>query len=349
MKRLSILTLCASAALVSSGCALFWQSAEKVQGAQTAQQATDDQNNPVLVKIDGKPVLRKEEFMDLANQTIKANPYLSSFGITSYESAPAQIRQQILDAVVQQKLIVEWGRTKGIDQTAEYKEQCAKVVESVKQALITQTFDKGIFENVVVSASDVTEAFEKNRDQMIKEQGAVKAVGVSFTSEEKAKVFYDLVANKQEDSFVNLAKESGVSVVDFGSIEFGPRAKNDSKVPAAVKGALMELAEGDYYAQAKEGDNYWVVQVTDRMQPTYYSLDEVREQLTTMVRHEKFKTVREEQVNKIRSNHTVDIDSSVLGESEDPMALLQQLLAARQGGADEALDEAAEQDDSNVA
>ncbi len=326
MKKLLLLAACASAALCISGCKFWGQS--NGNGSNGGAVSHNNPNDPVLVKIDGKPVLHKEEFLEFADQAMKANPYLASFGITSYESAPEPIRQQLLDAMVQQKLIAIWGQAQGIEQTVEYKEMYAKLVDQLKQALVAQSFDKKIFDTVSVSDEEVLAKYEEMRSQMVKDPGSVKAVGVSFKSEEKANVFFDLVVNKEEDSLLNLAKESDATVVDFGSVSLDSRQPAEG-IPSAVRKALVGLGEKQYYAQAKDGDIYWVVQVIDRVKPTYMSFNEVQEQLAGMVKQEKFRAIREARINEIRGGHTVDIDNSVLGSGQDPFAALQQMLASQ--------------------
>jgi len=226
-----------------------------------------------------------------------------------------------------------WGQAQGLDKTAQYKESYEKLAEQLRQALIAQSFEKQIFDTVEVSDAEVQAEYERSHERMIKDPGSVKAVGVSFTSEEKSKIFYDLVAKKEEATFNNLAKELSVDPIDLGTISLDPRAGASATVPAVVKRALMALSENEYYAQAKDGDVYWVVQITDRIKPTYFAFEEIAQELAAQVRHEKFKAVREARVNELRASHTVDIDKSSLGDdAQDPMALLQQLLAA-QGGA----------------
>ena len=336
MKKNLLLLAGASSILFVSGCSLFWKPKE------ASSASGGDAQDPVVVKIDGKPVLRKAEFLEFAEQAMKANPYLSSFGITSYETAPEPIRQQLLDAVVQQKLVARWGEAQGIQNTAEYKQTYAKILEQLSQALMAQTFDKEIFDTITVNDEEIAEKYENMREEMIKEPSVVKAVGVSFASEEKAQDFYERVAVKEENSFVQLAKDCKVEPVAFEALALDPRKKAPEGVPAAVKRALVDLGQDQYYAQAKDGNVYWVLQVLDRTAPVYAPFEEVAEQLSSMVKHEKFKIVRDARVQEIRSKHTVDIDQSVLGTSqEDPFAALQAMLAAQGGMNPQMLEELA--------
>jgi len=326
MKKHLVLLAAACSAVCLTGCKFFWEPKDALSSVAQG----DDATNPVVIKIDGRPVMRKAELLEFAEQAMKANPYLSSFGITSFETAPEPIRQQIVDAMVQQKLVTCWAQEKGVQNSAEYKEAYAKIVDQVGQALLAQTFDKEIIDTVSVSESEVADKYDAMKEEMIKEPSVVKVVGASFKNEEKANVFYDLVAKKEEDSFVNLAKESKVDVQTFEPFSLDMRKKAED-VPAAVRKAVVQLGKHEFFTQAKDGDSFWVVQVVDRSEPVYASLPEVAEQLSAMVKQEKFRVVRDERINAIRSLHTVDVDQSVLGQGQDPFAALQAMLGGKGG------------------
>ena len=93
-----------------------------------------------------------------------------------------------------------------------------------------------------------------------------------------------------------------------------------------------------------------MVQVTDRVKPTYFEFNEVAQEVAAQVRHEKFKTIREARVNELKAGHTIDIDKSSLGNGQDPLAMLQQLLAAQGGvpGAASFLNDGDESDENNT-
>lgn len=338
MKNNSLILASLCGVVLLTGCTQFWKKND-TKSSSRAVQAADDVNNPVLLTIDGTPVLRKAEFLDFCEQAMKANPYLASFGIVSYETAPEQIKKQLFDAVVGQKLITCWGVEKNVESSAEYQDMYAKMAEQLRQALISQSFEKEIFEAITVSDEEVLEEFNRSRDQMIKDPGSVKVVGVSFTDEEKAAVFFDLVARKEEATLARLAKESDADIVELGTISLDLRAPAAAPVTANMKRALSTLKDGEYYAQARDGDTHWVLQVVDRVKPTYLAFDEVKDQVANQVRHEKFKVVREARVNELHNSHKVEIDDSSLAGGQDPFALLQQMLAGQGGMTPEMLAE----------
>lgn len=309
------------------------------------QGAAHDENDPVVIRVNGKPEMRRSEVVEFGNQAIQANPYLAQFGITSFSAAPAQIREQVIDLLVQQKLISKWGTETGIDRTAEFKKEYDKLVVHLRSGLIAQNFDKRILDTVTVSEREIRDEYDRVKDQLVVDLGEVTVVGASFADEEKANVFYNLVKEGKEGSFKELAKESNADVTSFGSVKLDPRAAgNDDKVSPVMRQALSQLRDDEYVAQAHDGKTFWVLQVTGRSKRTYAPIEQVWDQLERSAKSNKFREARAVRVDELRGLYTVDVDSEALGAEEDPMAFIQQLIAAQQAQAQLA-DDADESDD----
>jgi len=275
-------------------------------------------SGPVLVRINGKPVVYRDEFISFCEQAIKANPYLTTFGIKSYESAPPQVQEQLIEAMVHQKLISLWGEKEKITDNAEYKETLAKMFEQVKQMLIAQTFEKRIFDTVVASDDEIEKEYEKTKDRLIKEPGSMKVIGVAFDAEEKASSVAQQIEKDANALLTDIAKAADGTIEELGSLPLDPRLAANSKIAAPLRGALFALAPEARVAQAEYEGKYWVLVVEGRTEPLYYSFDEVKGQLESMVRSEKFKAERDKQLQELRGSYTVDIDASVLGGSTSP-------------------------------
>lgn len=298
-----------------------------------------DSNAPVVIKINGKPAATKEEFLEFTEQALKANPYLANFGITSYESAPAPIREQLFEAMVQQKLITQWGRDEGVANETEYQTTLKKTIEQLKQALMAQTFEKQILADVVVNANEVAQEYETNKERFIKEHGSATVVAAQLDDADAAKVLYEMVAEEQSRSLNDAAEELGAEVKEFGKVSRDPRLAMGSDIPFPVRRAVFELADDQYFGQAQDGDTHWVIQVVDRNKATYMTLEEVQPQVEDLVRNNKFRVARDERLKELRGKYTVDVDKSSLGGSgEDPLAALQAALAQHEGDGEEADD-----------
>jgi hypothetical protein len=114
-----------------------------------------------------------------------------------------------------------------------------------------------------------------------------------------------------------------------------PRLAMNSDVPFPVRRAVFELADDAYFAQAQDGDAYWVIQVTDRTAASYMAFEEVQPQVEDMVRNNKFRMARDERLKELRGKYTVDVDKASLGGGgEDPLAALQAALVQHEGEED---------------
>lgn len=342
-KQILLGVLLSTSAVFFMGCDFLSKKAvaeEKIKAASKPmapqEAAQHDPDDPVLVKVDGKPVVYKKAFLEFAEQALKANPYLANFGITSYEAAPAPIKEQLIEAMVQQQLVTNWAHDEGIANTDQFQEDFAKTCEQVKQALLAQTFEKQILDTITVTDQEIEQEYQTTRERFVKGYGSLTVVGASFTDQAQADQFHDAVAVQQVGAFNQVAEQMGALVKEFGKISRDPRVAMSGDVPFNVRKAVFSLEDDHYFARAQEGDAYWVLQVVDRERAEYMSFEEVAPQVAEMVKANKFRTARDERLAELRGQHTVDIDTSSLGDAQaDPYAALQQALAAAQGEADD--------------
>lgn len=288
-------------------------------------------SGPVIVSIEGRPVGYKDEFLQFAQDFIKATP-LAQFGLTDYASAPAPIKEQLFNAYVEQKLVTRWGQDEGVEHDTEYQETLQKLLARIKQELMAKTFEKRIFDGITVSDEEVQATFEIHKERFIKEQGGIEVIGAGFDADEKATVFQHLLNEGSGSSFEELAKESSGEFKDFGRISTDPRMAFTSPLPPALRAAVFSMDKKDTYTRAVDGDIHWVVKITNRVEPVYNSFDEVREQVTMGARTEKFMKERETQLQALRQKYTVDIDNGPL-ESENRTASMTNPFATMMAGA----------------
>ena len=297
------------------------------------EQAKNDPNNPVIVKIDGEAVVRKSDFFAFVEQVLKAQPYLAQFGITSFESAPPQIQEQLIDAAVQQQLVAKWGKREKVTDTKDFQAAMVKMVENVKQVLIAQTFEKQIQDAVSFDEQDVINEYNNNKAQYIKEPAVLEVLGAKFASSEKADVLSKLV-EQGEGSFSDLATEAGVKIENLGTIMDDPRYAGQSDVPASLRQPLLMLNDDQNVTRGDDGDDHWVLYVAKRNDPVYYDLSEIKPQVEMKLRSRLFLQLREVRLGDLRGQYAVDVDKEALGikaQQQDIAALLRSL-QAQQGG-----------------
>lgn len=284
---------------------------DHAHGAVAESQQSQASNDTVVVRIEGVPVGTRSEFLQFAQDFIRATP-LAQFGLTDYDSAPAPIKDQLFNAYVEQKLVARWACDENVANSAEYREMLAKITARVEQELMAKTFEKRIFDTISVEETEVLAAYDKDREQMVKQPGSLTVIGAGFTSGEKAADFQRSLQVSGAESFESLAKDAGAHFKEFGKISTDPRMAFSSPLPPAARAVVFALPAHEHVARAVDGQTHWVLLVTDRIAPLHYSFDEIKDQLTTRVKAQKFMQEREKELQILRDRYTVDSDTSSL-------------------------------------
>jgi len=293
----------------------------------TPVQAKNNPSDPAVITIDGEICLHKSEFFEFVDALIKSQPYLAQFGITSFEAAPPQVQEQFIDAAVQQQLIAKWGEQENVAQTTAYQEALKKMVESLKQQLVVQSFMKQLDDAVRVTEDEIQKEYEESKASLVKTPGSLEIVGAKLADKERADVLANLV--KQGDaSFADLATDAGVKIERLGSFVQDHRAAMQSSIPAALHAPLFELGSDGTVARADDGDDFWVLVVEKRSEPEYHAYEEVKSQVEMRVHSKRFLELREQRLGDLRGQYSVTVDKKALGftgQSQDIAALLQSL------------------------
>jgi len=277
--------------IVFSGCALLdqiqgWFSpAKRAEGSPLALEVDDDKDlGPVLVLIDGEPVLYKGEFDAYLTQMLQMYPQLK--GVLTPESLPEPLKKNVLQKLIDQELIVAWGKKSKVEQSAEFKKSFEEAIKVVKKHIMIQSFEKSIMDKVEASDSEVRAEFEKNKKKYIKSPGGTSLAGIKFDSAEVAEEFLNKVKGK-EKQFEELAqKESSENFRSFGRID------KDSTFPG-----LPDTVKNEALA----------VNIADRTEAEYKGFDEVKGDIELMIRSQKFQKEVEKRVESLKKEHKVEI------------------------------------------
>ena len=84
----------------------------------------------VLVTIGGKPSITVKEFEEYYEQMLEQQPQLKSFA----QFMP-DLKQNVFNSMVGQRLIEHWAEEKKVDQQKEYQQDYNNAVENIKRAL----------------------------------------------------------------------------------------------------------------------------------------------------------------------------------------------------------------------
>ena len=267
----------------------------------------------VLLNIDGKPALRESDFDKHLNQMLQMNPY---FRGASADSLPMQIKRKFFDELIKQEIILAWANKNNVAQDPEFIKSFEEMKNLVRRSLLVQRFEAKIFDGIKVSDKEISDYFNGNKEKFVKEEGGVLLSGVKFTDKEKASAFYDEVQNKKSD-FVELAKKEDVkNFVDFGKVSKDQKQPELVEVPALIKDKALALSNLPAVEKITVGRNTWVIYVSGKTEPQYFSIEEVRSQLEAMLKNNKFRDAIEEKGNGIRGDFTVDVNEDFFKDGD---------------------------------
>ena len=161
-----------------------------------------------------------------------------------------------------------------------------------------------------MSDGEVRSDYDANKEQYIKVAGGTQVKGTKFTDKAAADSFYDDVT-KNVNEFETLAKANDKGEFqDFGLVSEDPRTLIHSTVPAAVREAALAVKKDPSVEKVTEGDQFWVIHVSDKKETQHFAFDEIKEQLQTKVRSKKFADELESRLKALRDEFTIDINNT---------------------------------------
>lgn len=293
---------------------------DKTKQAEEKKEATQKVDSgktegATLLTIDGKVAIDEGIFNRNLNQMLQSSPYFR--GATA-DALPSQIKRRFFDELIKQELIVSDADSKQVEKDAEFRKAYAEMKDLLKRSLKIQMFEKGIFENIKVSDSDIKKHFEESKEHYVKVAGGVLAVGVKFDKEDQAQAFLNSVKNKADD-FEKLGKDSKAGKFkDFGRVGKENKGFGAETVPAPIKEAVLAAKDMPFIGLVKSGKEFWVVKASDKKDAVYFELDEIKQQLEGMIKNNKFKEVLDEKIKTLKENHKIDVNEDFFKEKQAP-------------------------------
>lgn len=241
--------------------------------------------DPVVAKIEGKPVLRSE----ITKEIERLGPQAAQM--------PAQLLfPRVLDHMVATRLVSEAGYAKGVQNSPEVKEQLARLEkEIVAQTYIRQTVEPLITEDKIKAKYDESVKQFKAEDEVRARHILIKA---GPDAEAKAKAilkevkdgadFAKLAAEKSDDN--GSAKQGG----DLGYFPRGEMVKPFAEAAFAMKKGQVsdKLVKTDF--------GYHIIKVEDARKSAPPSIDSVREQIKNALGQEMTVKIVQEMVSKAK-------------------------------------------------
>jgi len=278
---------------------------EKVEEVrkEVVETKKEEAMGPILLSIDGKSVLKESDFNKHLAQMLQMNPYFRGAGA---ESLPVPLKRKFFDELSKQEIILAWANKNNIASDPEFKKSYDDMKKLVKRSLLVQRFESKLFEDIEITDREIKEHFEKEKSKFIKEPGGVLVSGIKFDDSEKATKFYDSVKNKASQFDELAKKDNEENFKAFGRISKEQQDLAGSDVPAAVKEKVLSLTKFPAIEKIKIGKNVWVIHASDKQDAKFFELDEVRPQLESMLKNNKFRDVLDARIKKLEGEFTID-------------------------------------------
>jgi len=225
-------------------------------------------------------------------------------GLT-FDSLNPEMKQRVLDMVVDRKLLMQYAKTKKIEDRAEFKEK----MEMLKKELMLNLWIEDEIKKIEdsIKEADIKAEYEKNKDSY-KVPAELKARHILVEKEEDAKAIIDELSKAKDvkAEFIKLAKEksTGPSGPNGGDLGWFPL---DRMVPEFSE-AANKLKKGTFTkTPVKTQFGYHVILLDDRKAESTKKFDEVKEQIRQKLNREKFNAFMDEKVATLKKDAKIDL------------------------------------------
>ncbi len=263
-------------------------------------------NAGVLATIDNHKITQKDVNM------LMQGP----MGGMTYDKMPVDAKKQVLDKVIENKLLVLNAKKSGIDKDKKFKEK----LEQIKEGLMLNLWMDKEFQKVKIPDGEAKKYYDKNSDKFTK-QAKIKASHILVKEEKTAKEIIaklkDLKDKKLEDEFVKLAKEksTGPSASKGGDLGFFSAKQ---MVPEFSKAAFA-LKKGEITkAPVKTKFGYHIILKLDEKKAEKIAFKDVEKNILNGLKMEKFKSIITKKITSLRKKAKIVIkDKSLEAKKED--------------------------------
>ncbi len=247
----------------------------------------------VLVTIGGKPAITVKEFEEYYEQMLEQQPQLKSFA----QFMP-DLKQNVFNSMVGQRLIEHWAEEKKIDQLKDYQQDYKNALDNIKRALAFKFFQQE--HPVQVSDADVKKFYDEHKDTMYAQSAAgVAAVGVSFDSEAKAREFLAKAQAPKAD-ITKLAQAQNLAARNFGRVN-----ASSHHVDKALLDKILAINKFPSVQLVKVNNTWWVIEAKNKEEAKYFPFDQAKEDARQKLQAKQMGEMFEKEINKLKAEYGV--------------------------------------------
>lgn len=304
LTKISLLSL---SVLLLPACQLpfFKKSGEpKPTPATVAHGVPAGDTSKVLVSINGTPRITEEGLNRKLKQMLQADAMTAAIDPATI---PVVAKQKFLGDWLNIMLIREvWDGKTQVSQTADFKAALAERMEALEDALIVEKFVDSLKTELAISDDAIRKEFDAHRERYAKVAGGVRLSGAKFSSNDAAKAFETSVAGvKTVADFEKAARaNSKAQYRDFGRVSEG--APRSAPQELATEASKMKGLPAVKVVSAADGK--WVIFALDKKDAEYYTFDEVKPQIKSMLEGQQFNELLSNKIDGFKKVATVEID-----------------------------------------
>lgn len=273
-------------------------------------------NSPVLARIDGVPVVTKNKLDEQKKLLFDQNPQYKSFAEMIGHDV---FDKQLTEALASRALYGRWCLENRIVEKEEYKQECARAMESVEDMLNTKYFSEHL--NANATEKDVKEFYDKNKDLfpgIRASAGGVKATGVAFDSEKAAQ---DFLAKAKENRGDLKKTAQQAAIGDDRAKDWGLVRQDSTGLNEVVKNKIVEAKLFPSIELVKVNDNdVWVISLVSKEEPKYKSLDEIKPQVKKAAEEQKLTEAFEKATQKYRDEYKLQLSEEYFKQEPTQVA-----------------------------
>lgn len=264
--------------------------------------------------MDGVCIITADSLDRDFNQLLEEQPQLKSV-LPLMPNA----KENFLQSLVSQAVVDRYVQENKIDKSAEYQKDYDYMVRSIKRMLNTKHFSAT--DLIEVTDAEVKLYYENNKTKMpdlLVSNGGIKAVGISFETEEAAKNFATALKTKE---FTQVAKEQKLDgkIHDFKLIHeqsIGVHAKIKDKVLALSTFPATEVIK-------TEDKTFWVVRATEKQEPKYLPLEQIHAGLKQYIEKERRMEILDKKITQLKKEYNVTINEHFFTKQREQQKLAQ--------------------------
>lgn len=310
-KKLSLFALFSLALL--PGC--DWFGSSKTTTTSAGPIAADD-TSTVIVSLNGKPVITEKSLQKVIDELVEMQP---QYKVMMQMMDRKQIEQNIVDGLEKQKIIDEWVKVNHVQDTPEYQAKLNRVIEMATQMVNAEQFTKNI--KVNVSENEIKDFYDNNKDvmpQLILSRGGLFTVGVEFDNEADAQAFLTKAKaefggdlKKAADKLGKADRFKDFKLVNILTVGVDPALRQKlheiKKVPTTE---VVKLSK----------DKVWVIKATEKEEPKYRPLDQIKGDLKAFLEKEKIQDRMNEEIAKLKKEYNVQVNQEYFKPEEKEAA-----------------------------